>query len=140
MGLEERNTERRGRLFAARRKLRRTRCRRRRKRPLAFSDIGLLLLAFLAADRLGRVLDPFALIGFRRTVGADLGRDLADPLAVGATDSDQSRPFADDVDVAGDRIRDLVAVAELQIERAAPHPGAVADAVDLKGERKSFRP
>src|SRR3984893_10383189 len=119
MCLEERNTERRGRLFAARRKLRRTRCRRRRKRALAFSDIGLLLLAFLAADRLGRVFDPLALVGFRRTVGADLGRDLDDPLAVGAADSDQSRPFADDVDVSGYRFCDVVAVAELQIERAA---------------------
>src|SRR5690349_22400528 len=115
MCLEERNTERRGRLFGARRKLRRTRCRRRRKRALAFSDIGLLLLAFLAADSLGRIFDPLALVGFRRTVGPDLGRDLADPLAVGAADSDQGRSFADDRDVAGDRIRDLVTIAELQI-------------------------
>src|SRR3984893_15517351 len=104
---------------------------------MALSAIGLLLLPLLAADRLGRVFDPLALVGFRRTVGADLGRDLADPLAVGAADSDQSRPFADGVDVAGDRIRDLVAVAELQIERVALHSGAVADAVDLKSDRKS---
>src|SRR5260370_16219376 len=106
---EERNTESRGRLFGARRKLRRTRCRRRRKRALTFSDIGLLLLAFLAADGLGRVFDPLALVGFRRTVAADLGRDLANPLAIGAADIDQGRPFADDLDVTGDRIRDLVA-------------------------------
>src|SRR5690349_6172929 len=132
MCLEERNTERRGRLLPARRKLRRTRCRRRRKRALAFSDIGLLLLAFLAADGLGRVFDPLALVGFRRTVGADLGRDLADSLAIGATDSNQGRPFTDDIDVIGDRIRDLVTVAELQIERVALHRGAVPDAVDLK--------
>src|SRR5438874_5364623 len=130
MCLEERNTDRRGRLLGARRKLRRTRSRRRKKRALAFSDIGLLLLAFLAADGLGRVFDPLALIGLRRAVGADLGCDLADALAVGAADSDQGRPFADDLDVTGDRIRDLVTVAELQIERVALDCGAVADAVD----------
>src|SRR5256714_6782332 len=125
MCLDERNTERRGRLLGARRKLRRTRSRRRKKRALAFSDIGLLLLAFLAADGLGRIFDPLALVGFRRTVGADLGCDLADPLAVGAADSDQGRPFAEDFDITGDRIRDLVTVTELQIERVALHRGPV---------------
>src|SRR5207248_1508079 len=73
MCLEERNTERRGRLLGARRKLRRTRSRRRKKRALALSDIGLLLLAFLAAHGFGRVFDPLAFIGLRRAVGADLG-------------------------------------------------------------------
>src|SRR5271168_1051538 len=132
MCLDERNTERRGQLLGARRKLRRTRSRRRKKRALAFSDIGLLLLAFLTADGLGRVFDPLALVGFRRAVGADLGRDLANPLAVGAADSNQGRPFADDIDVTRDRIRDLVTVAELQIERAALYRGAVADAIDFQ--------
>src|ERR1700747_3247519 len=139
MCLEERNTERRGRLLPARRKLRLTRSRRRKKRALALSDIRLLLLAFLAADRLGRVFDALALVGFRRAIGADLGRDLADPLAVGAGDIDQGRPFTDDLDVVGDRIRNLVTVAELQIERVALHRGAVADAIDFQGDRKAFR-
>src|SRR5437868_13391312 len=103
MCLEERNTERRGRLLGARRKLRRTRTRRRKKRALALSDIGLLLLAFLAADGLGRVFDPLALVGLRRAVGADLGRDLADPLAVGAADSDQGRPFGGAFELTGAR-------------------------------------
>src|ERR1700723_641143 len=92
----------------------------------------LLLLAFLAADGFVRVLDALALVGLGRTVRTDLGGDLADALTVGATDRDQGRPLAGDLDVLWDRIGDVVAVAELQVQRTALHRGAVADAVNLK--------
>src|SRR5438094_9520088 len=71
---------------------------------------ALLLLAFLAADRLVAVLDPLALVGLGRTERADLGGDLADPLAVGAADGDRGRPLAVDPHLLRDRIGDLVAV------------------------------
>src|ERR1700758_4912482 len=103
MCFDERKTERRGRLFPARRKFVRTRRRRRRKSSWALSDIGLLLLAFLAANNLVRVFDAFSLVGFGRTKGADLGGDLADALTVGAAHRDESRPLADNPDIARDR-------------------------------------
>src|SRR5689334_21383995 len=115
MCLDERNTERRGRLFPVRRSFDRTRWRRRRKRVSAFSGIGLLLLAFFPANRLGRILYALALVGFGRTIGAYLGRDLSDPLAVGAAHRDHGRPFAGDPDILGDRKGNVVTVAELQI-------------------------
>src|SRR5215469_13554861 len=139
MCLDERKTERRGRLLPARRRLRRTRCRRRKKRTLAFSVIDLFLLAFLTTDGLGRILYALALVWFRRTVGADLRRDLADALTIGAAYRDQGRPFASDLDITGDWVANLVTVAKLQIECVALHRSAVADAVDFQRDRKPFR-
>src|SRR6516164_10208069 len=139
MCLDERNTERRGRLLPARRRLRRTRCRRRKNRTLAFSVIDLFLLAFLATDGLGRILDALALVWFRWTVGADLRRDLTDALTIGAAHGDQGRPFARDLDIPGDWVGNLVTIAKLQIERVALHGGAVADAIDFKRDRKPSR-
>src|SRR6266853_1428865 len=63
----------------------------------------LLLLAFLAPDRLLAVLDPLALIGLGRAERADLGGDLADPLAIGAADRDRGRPLAVDPHIPGAR-------------------------------------
>src|SRR5262245_33984091 len=111
---DERKTESRGRPPAAWRSLKRVRSRRRRNRRSAFFAIGLFLLAFLAADRFLAVLDPLALVGFGRAKGADLGGDLADPLAVGAGDRNRRRPLAGDPDVRWDRVDHIVAVAELQ--------------------------
>src|SRR5689334_12375222 len=138
MCFEERKTERRGRLFAARRSFDRTRCRRRRKRALAFSDIGLLLLAFLTADGLRRIFDPFPLVRLGRPIGADFGRDLADALTVGSAHSDKRRPLTCNLDIAWDLKGDLVAVAELQIERIALDCRAVANTADFKDGREAF--
>src|SRR5713101_4878094 len=139
MCFDERNTERRGRLFPARRKFVRTRCRRRRKRVLALSDISLLLLAFLPADGLGRIFDALALVGFGRSVGADLGRNLADALTVGTADGDQGRPLAGDLDVAGNRIGDVMTITELQIETIALNGSTIPDTIDFEGDRKPLR-
>src|SRR5580704_2487912 len=92
---------------------------------LVSSPWRLLLLAFLAADVFLDVLDALALIGFRRPVRADLGGDLADALAVGAADRDQGRALAGDLDVLWDRVGNVVAVAELQVERAPLHRRAI---------------
>src|SRR5579862_4532786 len=136
---DERNTDSLTRPLAAWRSLKRVRWRRRRKRASGLFDMVLLLLAFLAADRFVAVLDPLALVGLGRAERADFGGDLADPLAVGAADRDHGRPLADDPHVFGDRVGDVVAVAELQVERLALHRGAIADAVDLEVAGKAGR-
>src|ERR1700722_4823251 len=99
--------------------------------------MALLLLAFLAADGFVAVLDSLTLIRLGRAVGADLGGNLAAPLPVGAANRDQGRPLAGDMNVLRDRIGDVVAVAELQVERAALHRGAIADAVVLERAGKA---
>src|SRR6478609_1524504 len=70
--------------------------------------IALLLLAFLAADRLRRVLDTLALVGLGWTEAADLGRNLADPLAIGAGDLDLGRLGRLDLDTLRDRHLDVM--------------------------------
>src|SRR5580704_8517831 len=139
MCFDERNTERRGRLFAARRKLLRTRLRRRRKRAFDFSDITLLLFAFLPANSLGRVSDAFALVGFGWPIGANVGRDLTDALTVRSADGDSGRPLASDPDVTRDRERDIVTIAKLEIESVALNLRAITDARDLQVDRKPLR-
>src|SRR6516164_2555225 len=134
MCFDDRKTDSRGRSLAVRRSFARTRCRRRRKRALALSDIGLFLLAFLPADGFGCVFDALALVGFGPPVGPYLGGDLADALAVSAAHRDDGWPLAGDLDVLGDRKRDIVTVAELQIESVALNCCAVADTADLKGD------
>src|SRR5215469_12046191 len=139
MCLDERKTERRGRLLPRRRKFLRTRWRRRRKSNWALSDIGLLLFAFLATDDLVRVSDALAFVRFRWPIGADFGSDLADALAVGAAHRDEGRPLARNPDIAGDRITDLVAVAELQIESVALNRCAVTYSIDFESNREPLR-
>src|SRR4029077_16379944 len=114
---DERNTDNLARPFAACRSLKRTRWRRRRNSSSGLFDmVALLLLAFLAANRLVAILDPLALVGLGRAERADLGGDLADALTIGAADGDRGRPLAGDPHIFGDRIGDVVAVAELQVE------------------------
>src|SRR5262252_3695918 len=139
MCFDERNTERRGRPLATRRSFARTRRRRRRKRAWALSDIGLLFLAFLAADRLRRIFDAFTLVRLRRAEGADLGSDLTDPLTVGPAYGNGGRSVARDLDIAGDRISDFVTVAELQVEPISLDRGAIADTIDFERDREPFR-
>src|SRR5260370_32105908 len=98
--------------------------------------VPLLLLAFLAPDRLGRILDALALVGLGRTQAADLGRELAHLLAIGAADLDLGRPWRLDLDAGRDRHFEVVAVAEVQLQHLSLGLGAVADAVyvELDGE------
>src|SRR5579885_2928674 len=124
MCFEERNTERRGRPLPASIRRWRTRPRRRANRAFDLLLMALLLLAFLAADRLVRVLDALALVGLGLAVAAQHGGDLAHALLVGASDADEGRPLAGDLHVGRDREIDLVAVAELQHEVLALHRGA----------------
>src|SRR5205814_47480 len=142
MCFDERKTESRGRGEALRAIRPRTRERRRSKRDFTCVVIALeplLLLAFLAANGLGVVLDALALIGFRLAIAANDGRDLSDALAIGAGNADRGRLLAGDLDVVGDREVDLMTVAELQIEALALHRRAVADAVDLEIDREPLR-
>src|SRR5215467_1898355 len=92
----------------------------------------LLLLAFLAEDVLARVFDALALVGFGRTEGADLGRDLADLLFVDAGHDDFHRPRRRDRDAFGDRIDDVVAVPERDLQILALYRRTVADAGDFE--------
>src|SRR5437868_108482 len=103
----------------------RVRPQRRSNRDFDLLDIArLLLLAFLAADRLVPVLDALALVGLGLPVRADFRRDLADALLVRPADRDRGRLLADDLQLRRDRVDDLVAIAELQHEVLALHRGA----------------
>src|SRR5262249_62142155 len=102
MCLPERKTLRRGRPAAAWRSAWRVRRWRRAKRALR-SDMGpLLLLAFLAPDGLGRILDALAFVGLGRTQAADLGGELADLLAIGTADLDLGGIQGLDLDAGGE--------------------------------------
>src|SRR5215469_13886293 len=92
----------------------------------------LLLLAFLAEDEFPNVFHALALVGLRRPIGADLGRDLADALDVAAGDGDFRRLRHRDLDAFRDRIDHVVAVAERELQVLALHRGAIADAGDLE--------
>src|SRR5580700_9872851 len=92
----------------------------------------LLLLAFLAEDAFAGIFDALALVRLRRTIVANLGGDLADLLPVAAGDHDLDRPRRRNRDAFGDRIDDVVAIAERDLQVLALHRGAVADAVDLE--------
>src|SRR5579883_3243820 len=134
MCFEERKIESRGRPPPCRAIRWRTRVWRRPKScfDLLVMARPLLLLAFFAADRLGVVFDALALIGFGLAVGAEHGRDLPDPLPVGAGDGDRGRLLAGDFHVARDREDHVVAVTELKLQVLALHRGAIAYAVDLE--------
>src|SRR6185312_1420233 len=86
----------------------------------------LLLLAFLAADIFAFITHALALVGLRRAIAADLGRDLADQLLVDAADRNHGRLFGDDGDAGGDRIGHVMAETELQVQDLALHRGAIA--------------
>src|SRR5207248_8991311 len=91
-----------------------------------------LLLAFLAEDVFARVPDTLALVGLGRPVATDLGSDLADHLAVDTGHDDLGRPRRGNRNALGDRVVDLMAVAELQMQVLALHGGAIAHPGDLQ--------
>src|SRR3984893_6078729 len=161
MCLEERNIESRARLPAARLMVRRTRAVRRSPRSLTVAIVGsyrpscislspgphrasprlrgeagrgsrLLLLALLAEDELARVFDALALVGFGRPVIADIGRDLADLLLVDGRHHDLGRLRGHDRDALGNRMHDVVAVAESDLQVLALDTRPIAHAGDLE--------
>src|SRR6201996_8340372 len=62
----------------------------------------LLLLAFLAADIFAFIAHALALVGLRRTIGTDLGGDLADQLLVDARHRNHGGLFGGDGDAGRD--------------------------------------
>src|SRR6266699_5156360 len=113
---------------------RRTRASRRPTalRSCAISGSRSFLLAFLAEDVLARVLDALALVRFGRPERADLGGDLSDFLAVDPGYHDLDRPRRHDRDAVGDRIGDVVAEPEREMQVLALHRRPVAYAADLQ--------
>src|SRR5215813_1699170 len=134
MCLPERCTDSRTRPAALSRMARRTRALRRSalSRRGFIVELPSLLLAFLAEDVLAGILDALALVGLGRPEVANLGRDLADPLLVDTGHHDLGRLRRRDRDAVRDRINDLVAVAERQLQVLALHGGAIADAGDFE--------
>src|SRR5437667_12669379 len=100
-------------------------------RSCAISSSPSFLLSFLAEDVLACVLDALALVGLGRPERADLGRDLSDFLAVDAGHHDFGRPRRHDGDAVGDRIGDVVAEPERELQVLALHRRTIADAIDL---------
>src|SRR5678815_604692 len=92
----------------------------------------LLLLALLEFDLLARVSHALALVGLRRTDGADLGAHLAELLAVDALDDDFRLARAFHRDAFRDREVHRVREAEREVQHLALHRGAVADAHELE--------
>src|SRR4029077_7320017 len=141
MCLPERKTLRRGRTPAAWRSAKRVRRWRRAKRALRSDMVlsPLLLLAFLAADLLGRVLDALALVGLGWTQAADLRRELADLLAIRAGDLDFGGLHGLDLDAGRDGNPAVWVLPELQLHHLGVRLGAVADAVDLEVDGEALR-
>src|SRR5262245_52269760 len=141
MCFDERWTDRRGRSPASRFSSLRTR-RLRRSNWLSLRSMARssLLLAFLAEDVLALVADTLALVGLRRTRGAQFRRELAYLLLVDARDGDDLLLGAADLHVHAGRhlVDDVVAEANLQLDVLALHRRAEADAVNLERLRVSF--
>src|SRR6516164_4456494 len=97
-----------------------------------FRHKALLLFAFLPANVLGCVSDTFAFVGFGWPISTDVGRDLTHALPIGSAHGDNRRPLASDPDVAGDRKRDVVTIAKLEIESIALNLRAIANPCDLQ--------
>src|SRR5690242_10320882 len=102
MFFDERNTDSRARPPPLRRNWKRRRVRRRSRS--SWIALMLLLLAFLAPDRLVAVADALALVRLGRAPGADLARDLPDQALVHALHPHRGRALARDLDPVGDRI------------------------------------
>src|SRR5580693_8729804 len=92
MFLPDRKTDSRGRPPARDFSLVRVRRMRRSVAERCLTGMGLLLLAFLTADRLAGVAHALALVGLGRAHPADAGGGLADQLFVDAADPDLGLP------------------------------------------------
>src|ERR1700680_1801572 len=101
-------------------------------RSCAISSSRSFLLAFLAEDVLACVLDPLALVRLGRSERANLGCDLSDFLAVDPGYHDLDRSRRRDRDAVGDRIGDVVAEPEREMQVLALHRRPVAHSADLQ--------
>src|SRR5690242_6733931 len=93
-----------------------------------FSDSRLLLLRFLERYLLVGVTHPLALVRLRRTIGADLRRDLSDLLFVRALDHDLGLLRRLDLHALRHLVHDRMRKAERQVESVARGLGTIADA------------
>ena len=147
MCLPERKTDRRGRPFAFFRIA--CRLRRMRRANSLFSLVAivcrfspkigkqtardpptgnrrLFLFAFLAHDIFAAVAHTLALVRFGRAERAHFAAELPDHGLVRTLDLDRYIALDRNTDAVRDRIVDIVAVAELQIEGLALYGGAIA--------------
>src|SRR5437667_11939167 len=140
MCFDERWTESRSLEPAADLTARRTRAWRRATafRCCAINQSPSFLLAFLAEDVLVAVFHALALVGLRRTESVDLGRDLADLLLVDPGHDDLGRSRRHDRDAVRDRIADLVAEAEQELQVLALNRRAIAHPADLQPTLESL--
>src|SRR5690606_4830739 len=95
-------------------------------------EAALRLLGFLANDDFVGVLHALALVGLRRTDGADLGGDLANALLVGALDQDLGLGRGGQRDAFRRHEHHRVREAQRQAEVLALHGGAVTHANQLE--------
>src|SRR5262249_62098906 len=82
-------------------------------------ELPLLLLAFLAEDEFARILHALALVGLGLAERPDLGRRLANLLRVDTADDDLGRLGHGDCDPLRYWIRNVVRVAELELQDLA---------------------
>ena len=85
----------------------------------------------MANDLVG-VLNALALVGFRRSLGSDVGGELADLLLVDAVDDDLVLRRDFDGDAIDLFDGDQVGVTQVHDELVALFAGTIADAVDLE--------
>src|SRR5690606_6473356 len=90
------------------------------------------LLGFLANDDFVGVLHALALVGLRRTHGADLGRDFADALLVSALHQDFGLGRGGQGDAFRRLEHDRVRETERQAQVLALHRGAITDADEVE--------
>src|SRR5208337_2555738 len=110
----------------------RLRSARRRRVSRLSSFMCLLLLRFFQRNLLIRILHALALVRLRRPEGADLGRGLADALAIDPLHDDLGLARRVDAHPVRNRIVDQMRIPERQRERLGLHGGAVADADELE--------
>src|SRR5437868_12689461 len=92
------------------------------------SDPRSLLLRFLQLDLLAAVAHAFALVGLRRTEGANIGGRLADALNVRTLHQNFGLGGRFEGDALGRLINDRMREAQRQVQVLALDRGAVADA------------
>ena len=85
----------------------------------------------MANDLVG-VLNALALVGFRRSLGSDVGGELADLLLVDAVDDDLVLRRDFDGDAIDLFDGDQVGVTQVHDELVALFAGTIANAVDLE--------
>src|SRR5207237_5801185 len=97
-----------------------------------------LLFSFFAEDVLVRVFNAFAFVRLGLAEGADYGGHMANLLLINAGDHDLGRPGYRNRNAFRDRIDDVVAITELNLQVLALQGGAITDATDLEATLEAF--